>query len=98
MLIRVANTIPQDYGPSYEPFSKNEDEVTVPHNSNESRVCSHQVLVSSPLVEELAVEKIARTILLGSVADSERYESSEDPIEPCPGYPQQWTSYPTFLQ
>ena len=30
--------------------------------------------------------------ITGTVAelqDSERYESSEDPIEPCPGYPQQ---------
>ena len=69
MLIRVANTIPQDYGPSYEPLSKNVDEVAVPHNSNELRICSHQVLVSSTLVEELAVENIARRILLDYLTD-----------------------------
>ena len=69
MPIRVANTIPQDYGPSYEPLSKNVDEVAVPHNLNELRICSHQVLVSSPLVEELAVENIARRILLGCLTD-----------------------------
>ena len=59
----------EDFGPSYEPISKNVDEFAVPQNSNESRICSHQVLVSSPLVEELAVENIARRILLDCLTD-----------------------------
>ena len=29
MLIRVANTIPHVYGPSFEPLGKNEDEVAI---------------------------------------------------------------------
>ena len=69
MLNRVANTIPQDHGPSFEPLSKNLDEVAVSQNSNESRICSHQVLVSSPPVEELAVENTARKTVESYVLD-----------------------------
>ena len=80
MLNRVANTIPQDHGPSFEPLSKNLDEVAVSQNSNESRICSHQVLVSSPPVEELTVENITRRIYRKIRKDMNQAKTAESHV------------------